>query len=52
MDFGNTAGIKAWRDILSAGQGVGNIDEILSAADVIARLKQEYVAAKAALCGS
>jgi nitronate monooxygenase len=52
MDFGNTAGIKAWRDIWSAGQGVGNVDDVLPAADVIARLKLEYVAAKAALCGS
>lgn len=52
MDFGNTAGIKAWRDIWGAGQGVGNIDDILPAADVIARLKQEYAAAKNALCGS
>ncbi len=50
MDFGNTAGIKAWRDIWSAGQGVGNIDDVLPAADLVARLKQEYVAAKAALC--
>jgi nitronate monooxygenase len=50
MDFGNTAGIKAWRDILSAGQGVGDIDAILSVADLIARLKQEYAAAKAGLC--
>lgn len=50
MDFGNTAGIKAWRDILSAGQGVGDIDEILSVADLVARLRQEYSAAKTRLC--
>ncbi|MEW6514789.1 MAG: nitronate monooxygenase family protein [Pseudomonadota bacterium] len=50
MDFGNTAGIKAWRDILSAGQGVGDIDEILSVANLVDRLKQEYTAAKACLC--
>lgn len=52
MDFGNTAGIKAWRDILSAGQGVGDIDDILSVADLVARLKQEYLAAQSSLCGS
>jgi nitronate monooxygenase len=52
MDFGNTAGIKAWRDILSAGQGVGDIDEILPVADLLVRLRQEYVAAKAAMCGT
>lgn len=50
MDFGNTAGIKAWRDILSAGQGVGNIDEILSVADLVSRLKDEYAAAYARVC--
>lgn len=50
MDFGNTVGIKAWRDILSAGQGVGDIDEILTVADLVARLKHEYAVAKAGLC--
>jgi nitronate monooxygenase len=52
MDFGNTAGIKAWRDILSAGQGVGDIDAILSVADLVVRLKQEYMAAQSSLCDS
>jgi nitronate monooxygenase len=52
MDFGNTAGIKAWRDILSAGHGVGDIEAILSVADLVARLRQEYAAAKAGLCGA
>jgi nitronate monooxygenase len=52
MDFGNTTGIKAWRDILSAGQGVGNIDAILSVAELVTRLRQEYAAAKADLCGA
>ena len=51
MDFGNTDGIKAWRDILSAGQGVGNIDEILPVADLVNRLKDEYASARKALCG-
>jgi nitronate monooxygenase len=50
MDFGNKAGIKAWRDILSAGQGVGDIDAILSVADLVVRLKQEYLAAQSSLC--
>ena len=51
MDFGNTDGIKAWRDILSAGQGVGNIDEILPVVDLVNRLKDEYASARTALCG-
>jgi len=33
---------KAWRDIWSAGQGVGAIDEVLPAADLVERLEAEY----------
>lgn len=36
---------KAWRDIWSAGQGVGSIDEIVPVADIVARLRAEYDAA-------
>ena len=35
---------KAWRDIWSAGQGVGSIDETLPARDVILRMEAEYTA--------
>lgn len=35
-------GPKPWKDIWSAGQGVGAIKEIQSAAEVIAELKSEY----------
>jgi nitronate monooxygenase len=47
MDFAkrNKAKAKAWRDIWSAGQGVGNIDEIRPARDLILRMEQEYNAA-------
>lgn len=38
---------KAWKEIWGAGQGVGNIRDILPAADVIANMKAEYEAAKA-----
>jgi len=41
MNFGSN-GVKAWRDIWGAGQGVGNIHDILPAAEVIERLKREY----------
>lgn len=41
MDFGNTDA-KAWKDIWGAGQGVGNIDEILPARDLVLRMEQEY----------
>ncbi|HEY8554557.1 MAG TPA: nitronate monooxygenase family protein [Burkholderiales bacterium] len=44
MNFGSNR-VKAWRDIWGAGQGVGNINDILPAADIIARLGREYRAA-------
>ncbi len=37
---------KAWRDIWSAGQGVGNIDEILPARELILRMADEYDATR------
>ena len=33
---------KAWRDVWSAGQGVGQIDDVPSVADLVGRLKREY----------
>lgn len=38
--------VKAWKDVWSAGQGVGSIDAIEPVADIIAQLKAEYAAAK------
>lgn len=38
-------GTKAWRDVWSAGHGVGSIDDIPSAAELIARLRQGYAEA-------
>ncbi len=52
MNFGAAAGAKAWKDIWGAGQGVGTIDDVRPAGEVIARMKQEYQAAKAALCSN
>ena len=37
---------KAWRDIWSAGQGVGAIDDIVPAYDLVMRLEQEYESAR------
>ncbi|MBI60397.1 nitronate monooxygenase [bacterium] len=34
--------IKKWKDLWSAGQGVGNISSILSVADYVDQLEQEY----------
>lgn len=50
MSFGSNR-TKAWRDIWGAGQGVGSIDETLPVADVVSRLRTEYHAARAAICG-
>jgi nitronate monooxygenase len=50
MNFGggeNSA--KAWKDIWGCGQGIGAIKEITSAGEMVARLKREYLAAKARL---
>ncbi|PKO39190.1 MAG: nitronate monooxygenase [Betaproteobacteria bacterium HGW-Betaproteobacteria-6] len=52
MNFGAATGAKAWKDIWGAGQGVGTIDDVVPTADLVARLKQEYRAAKAALCSN
>ncbi len=37
--------LKAWRDIWSAGHGVGTIDDVPRVAELVARLKREYDAA-------
>jgi nitronate monooxygenase len=37
---------KTWKEIWGAGQGVGNIDDIPSVADLVARLKTEYALAR------
>lgn len=50
MNFGSTR-VKAWRDIWSAGQGVGNIHDVLPVADIIERLRREYRAALDACSG-
>ena len=44
--------VKAWRDIWSAGQGAGSVDDILPAAELIRRLQQEYAAARTRLLAS
>ncbi len=43
MDLSNSQDqIKAWRDVWSAGHGVGAVTSIEPAADIIKRLKREY----------
>jgi nitronate monooxygenase len=49
MNFGATGGAKAWKDIWGCGQGIGAIDRVLPAADLVARFRHEYQEAKAHL---
>jgi nitronate monooxygenase len=49
MNFGGSRDAKAWKDIWGAGQGVGTIDDVAPAAEVIARMRDEYRAARAAV---
>ncbi|MEL6227010.1 MAG: nitronate monooxygenase, partial [Pseudomonadota bacterium] len=46
---GGSAKPKSWKEIWGSGQGIGAIKEIQPTADMIARLKSEYVAARARL---
>jgi nitronate monooxygenase len=46
MNFATSAPPKAWKDIWGAGQGVGNIHEVLPARELVARLCKEYEAAR------
>ena len=56
MDFGAgadpaTGGAKAWRDIWGAGQGTGQIRDVPATAELVARLGQEYRAARERVFG-
>jgi len=53
MKFGSegSSKSKAWRDIWGSGQGIGAVDRVMPAAELVARLAQEYAAAKALVCG-
>jgi nitronate monooxygenase len=54
MDFGKREkeDAKAWKDIWGAGQGVGNIDSVLGAREIVLQLEREYREALAALKAS
>ncbi|SOH93545.1 nitronate monooxygenase [Monaibacterium marinum] len=40
---------KAWKEIWGAGQGIGSVDAIVPAADLVAKLAEEYARARARL---
>jgi nitronate monooxygenase len=53
MNFaaGNSAKAKAWRDIWGSGQGIGAVAAIEPVATRIARMAEQYTAAKRRVCG-
>ncbi|MFZ9370685.1 MAG: NAD(P)H-dependent flavin oxidoreductase [Limnohabitans sp.] len=48
MNFGGNA-VKAWKDIWGCGQGIGAVKSVQPTAEVVARLRREYQAARARL---
>jgi nitronate monooxygenase len=48
MSFGSGSA-KAWRDIWGAGQGVGLMEDVPTVAQMVARLKEQYEAARGRL---
>jgi nitronate monooxygenase len=48
MNFGGGEGSKpkAWKEIWGCGQGIGAVNEVVSTAALVARLKREYDAAR------
>jgi nitronate monooxygenase len=51
MSFGGGEGSKpkAWKEIWGCGQGIGAVDKVVPVAEMVARLKREYMAARARL---
>ena len=45
MNFGSGR-TKAWKDIWGCGQGIGAIEQVVPTAELVARLKREYAAAR------
>jgi nitronate monooxygenase len=52
MDFGSGGNMekKAWRDIWSGGQGVGNIHDVRPTSEIVARMVAEFEATRQRLC--
>ncbi len=49
MNFatGDGAKAKAWKDIWGCGQGISVMEQVMTTAEYVARIKREYLAAKA-----
>jgi nitronate monooxygenase len=54
MKFGSegSARAKAWRDIWGSGQGIGVVERVRAAAELIDEIAAQYAAAKARVCAS
>jgi nitronate monooxygenase len=51
MSFGSSERSgKVWKDIWGCGQGIGAVKQVVPVAELVARLKAEHAAARAALC--
>ena len=48
-NFKTATGAKAWRDIWGSGQGIGVVDKVTPAAELISRLSREYTEARSRL---
>jgi nitronate monooxygenase len=51
MSFGSDR-TKAWKDIWGCGQGIGAVKAVVPAAALVDRLRREYAAARAGVCGN
>ena len=49
MNFQSASGAKAWRDIWGSGQGIGVVDAVVPAAELVERLAREYDKARTRL---
>jgi nitronate monooxygenase len=49
MNFGSSNDAKAWKDIWGCGQGIGAIDKLMTTAEYVAQLQQEYNQARECL---
>lgn len=51
MNFSSATGAKAWRDIWGSGQGIGVINKVQPAGELIATLAEQYESARRRVCG-
>ncbi|WP_308517249.1 nitronate monooxygenase family protein [Sphingomonas flavescens] len=54
MKFGSEGSnkSKAWRDIWGSGQGIGAVDQVRKASELVDLLAEQYAAARARICAS